>query len=177
MNASTFNEIYSIMEEAFPPSETRTREGQQMLLDHPYYQLLTECDETGKVAGFLAGWDFPSFRFVEHLAVNSQLRGRGMGQKLLTCFMENAGKPIILEVEPATDEITSRRISFYKRLGFHVNAMGYVQPPLREDQPELPLLIMSYPIPLNEEEFAPLRETLYSEVYKLSSMEHVELIG
>lgn len=70
-----FDQIYSIMEDSFPIIEFRSYEGQKRLLSNPYYRLLTQQDEQGKVIAFLAGWEFESFRFVEHIAVTPVIRG------------------------------------------------------------------------------------------------------
>jgi hypothetical protein len=74
----------------------------------------------------------------------------------------------VLEVEPPVDEWTRRRIGFYERLGFHLNHFDYVQPPLREGRADLRLQIMSYPGALAEQDFAPCKEILYTEVYGLN---------
>lgn len=77
--------------------------------------------------------------------------------------------PILLEVEPPSGELEQRRIGFYERLGFHLNAYEYNQPPLRTGQADLPLRIMTYPCPINREEFHQYREILYTEVYKVTA--------
>lgn len=161
----TFDQIYSIMKDSFPVIEYRSYEGQKMLLSNPYYRLLTQEDEHGKVIAFLAGWEFESFRFVEHIAVSPVIRGGGRGRQLMEQFMKESALPVILEVEPPEDELKRRRIGFYERLGFQVGDHKYVQPPLREGQPELPLCIMSYPQRLTETEFHSYKEQLYREVY------------
>jgi ribosomal protein S18 acetylase RimI-like enzyme len=167
MNEHDFSEIYAIMGASFPESEFRTFAGQKALLDHPCYRLITEKDEQGHTVAFLAGWEFAQFCFVEHIAVDSAIRGGGLGKKLMNRFISQSGKPVVLEVEPPVDEWTRRRIGFYERLGFHLNSFEYVQPPLREGQADLPLQIMSYPDVLTEQAFAPFRQILYTEVYGL----------
>ena len=73
----------------------------------------------------------------------------------------------MLEVEPPNGVLEQRRIGFYERLGFHLTPFDYVQPPLREGQADLPLRIMVYPKPLQDEEFNLFKEILYTEVYKV----------
>lgn len=163
-----FDQIYRIMEDSFPVIEFRSYEGQKKLLSNPYYRLLTQADEQGKVVAFLAGWEFESFRFVEHIAVSPVIRGGGRGKHLMEQFMKESSLPVILEVEPPEDELKRRRIGFYERLGFQLGDQGYVQPPLREGQPDLPLCIMSYPQRLTETEFHSYKEQLYKEVYGVS---------
>lgn len=168
MNHTTFEEIFAIMEASFPTSEIRTFEEQLKLLNVPQYRLITEMNSDGKIIAFMACWEFPGFRFVEHIAVAPSIRGGGYGKKLMEQYINQSKKPVLLEVERPLGEIEQRRIGFYERLGFHLNSFDYVQPPLREGNADLPLLIMTYPNPVDEEEFNLYREILYTEVYKVA---------
>lgn len=168
MNHTAFDEIFAIMEASFPTTEIRTYEGQKELLEVPQYRLLTEVNPDGTIIAFLACWEFPGFRFVEHIAVDPSIRGGGIGKKLMTEYIGKSGKPVLLEVEPPTGEMEQRRISFYERLGFQLNPFEYVQPPLREGNADLPLMIMTYPNPVDVDEFNLYREILYKEVYKVT---------
>ena len=169
MSPATFDEIYTIMEASFPVSEMRTYSGQRALLDNPHYRIYTEQDASGRITGFLAAWEFPLLRFVEHIAVNPDTRGGGIGRKLMNSYLARSDKPVLLEVEPPVGELEQRRIGFYERLGFHLNQFDYVQPPLRTGQPDLPLRIMTYPGPVRQSEFQVYREILYTEVYKIAA--------
>ncbi|MNC01984.1 hypothetical protein D3C75_493490 [compost metagenome] len=169
MNPAAFDEIYTIMEASFPVSEIRTRSGQKALLDNPNYRIYTEQDAAGRIIAFLAAWEFPLLRFVEHIAVNPATRGGGIGCKLMNSYLARSDKPVLLEVEPPAGELEQRRIGFYERLGFHLNPYDYVQPPLRTGQPDLPLRIMTYPQPIRKSEFQLYREILYTEVYKIAA--------
>ncbi|WP_334073579.1 MULTISPECIES: GNAT family N-acetyltransferase [Paenibacillus] len=168
MKHDVFDQIFAIMEASFPESERRTYAGQQELLADPHYRLITETNDHNRVIAFMAIWEFPSFRFVEHIAVDSAIRGGGLGKKLMTAYIGESFKPILLEVEPPDTELAGRRIGFYERLGFHLNPFEYVQPPLQEGQPDLPLKIMSYPEPLAEAAFNLYKDVLYEKVYKLA---------
>lgn len=153
------------MDEAFPKEETRSYEGQLALLENPYYWLRLERDDVGKLLAFMAVWEFDGFRYVEHLAVSKESRGSGIGGKIMKEYLRESSCPVILEVEPPHDEISKRRIGFYQRLGFQLNEFSYKQPPLRKGYGWLPLMIMSYPRSVNEEEFASMKRILYQEVY------------
>ncbi|MNO33507.1 putative acetyltransferase YjbC [compost metagenome] len=167
MDPTAFDEIYAIMEASFPVNEIRTYSGQKALLSLPHYRLYTERDADNRILAFLAAWEFPELRFVEHLAVNPEIRGGGIGQKLMQNYLAHTDKPIVLEVEPPANELAARRIGFYGRLGFHLNPFDYVQPPLREGQADLPLQIMTCPRPATQQEFRQFRDILYSEVYNI----------
>lgn len=105
MNHTTFDEIFAIMEASFPTSEIRTFEGQQELLDVPDYRLITEMNSEGKIVAFMACWEFPGFRFVEHIAVDPSIRGGGIGKKLMTEYISLSNKPVLLEVERPLGEM------------------------------------------------------------------------
>jgi len=167
MNKREFDKIFTLMEASFPENERRTYAGQKELLADQYYRLITETDNHNQIVAFLAAWEFPLFRFVEHIAVDPIMRGSGMGGKMMTKYMEESKKTILLEVEYPDTELAQRRIGFYERLGFHLNPFEYVQPPLQNGQDDLPLKLMSYPQPLTDDEFILYRESLYKNVYKI----------
>jgi len=166
IKAIEFDQIFAIMEASFPAIERRTYAGQKELLTDPHYRLITETDDKGSIIAFLAVWEFPMFRFVEHIAVDPSVRGGGLGGKLMNAYIRESSKPVILEVEPPETELAERRIGFYERLGFRLNPFDYLQPPLQTGLPELPLQMMSYPELLKDEEFSLFREMLYTRVYK-----------
>ncbi|MDD9270082.1 GNAT family N-acetyltransferase [Bacillus sp. 3255] len=168
MDDSEFNQVFAIMKASFPESERRTYTGQKELLSEPYYRLITEKDGSNKIIAFVAVWEFPAFRFVEHIAVDPDVRGSGLGGQLMKALLEESRKPVLLEVEPPDTDLAQRRVDFYKRLGFQLNHFDYVQPPLQTGQPDLPLNIMSYPEPLTDAVFSAYKDTMYTHVYKVN---------
>lgn len=164
-----FPEAFALLEEAFPDTEIRTMEGQRALLSRSHYRLLLERAKGGSLSAVLAVWEFSSFRYVEHIAVSPAARGQGLGARLLTAYLSESPSPVFLEVEPPETETARRRIGFYRRLGFHLNKFPYVQPPLREGKHPLPLCVMSWPEPVDESAFQPVRAEIYRAVFGLSS--------
>lgn len=167
MNDKQFEHIFALMKASFPTSERRNYTGQKELLADPNYRLITETNSDNQVIAFMAVWEFPSFRFIEHIAVDPNTRGSGIGGKIMASYMEESSKPILLEVEYPDTDMAQRRIGFYERLGFQLNPFDYVQPPLQKGETYLPLKIMSYPQILTEEEFTDRKEILYTNVYKV----------
>lgn len=169
MNEVTeFDEIYSIMDEAFPGSEMRTYEGQKALLSNKKYYIKMKKDAEGKILGFLAYWKLDNCTFLEHLAVDKSARGRGIGGKLIEeAFAENKNN-IFFEVEPATDKISTKRIKFYQKRGAQLNEFYYEQPSLRQNESAQRLLIMSYPNPISEADFLPYKKEIYAHVYGIT---------
>lgn len=159
-----FPRIYEIMSSSFPQSEMRSYEGQLGLLDHRCYKIYVKR-KNGVIIAFLAVWEFDEVNFIEHFAVDSSFRGGGIGSKMLKEYLGTSLKPIILEVEPPKDEISVRRIEFYKKLGFHLNMFEYFQPPLQPGQKAVPLKIMTYPNPVDEDFFNRNKKIAYEVAY------------
>lgn len=159
--------MYDLLFNAFIPEERRSKEAHMALLDHPHYALYVRRDE-GVLTGFLSTFELDEFRFVEHFAVGPHMRSKGIGGTLLREYCELDARPVILEVEPPdTAPMASRRIAFYEKHGFFLNHYAYLQPPLQLGFSPLPLLLMSRPQTLSEEQFCSIRQVLYQSVYNI----------
>lgn len=143
---------------AFPPEERRTA-GREIPAD-PAFRLYNISATGMPRAGLLTLWDFGTFRYIEHLAVDDSLRGRGIGAGALA----RVADPVVLEVEPPeSGEMAARRVAFYKRQGFRLLDVAYVQPPYASHLPSVRLCLMlrgELEIPVSE-----LIRTLHSRVY------------
>lgn len=166
LKSTEFDQLYDLIKESFPKEEYRDYEKQKTLFRHPEYRIFVKKDkESEEIKAFLAVWEFDSFVYVEHFAVNPAMRNGGIGSKMLKTLMEATDKMIILEVEPPEDEMAVRRIGFYKRNGFYFNEYPYIQPSMGEGRKETPLFLMSTERKLCEEEYSKIRDTLYTKVY------------
>lgn len=166
MEIKDFDQVYTLMEESFPKDEYRDYQKQKELFQNPEYQILIEKDpEFRKIKAFFAAWEFETFIYVEHFAVNPVLRNGGVGSRMLKALKEDAEKMIILEVEPPTEKIAVRRVRFYERNGFFFNDYPYIQPSMGEGRKETPLFLMSTERKIDEEEYRMIRNTLYTKVY------------
>ncbi len=96
----------------------------------------------GCKTGFISFWDFGDFIYVEHFAMDVCVRGRGLGGMAIEALRRSAGKPVVLEVELPSDDISRRRVAFYERHGFKLCERKYVQPPYRAGGNELEMKIM-----------------------------------
>lgn len=160
-----FSEFITLMEEAFPKEERRTRKA--------FYELCKGCADYkiysffdgNKLVAFFTVWEFGTFRFGDHFAVAKSERNKGIGACLLSEILSQSALPFILEVEPAENEIAARRINFYMRNGFVKNDFPYLLPPMQEGCEAIPMYIMSYPCALSQGEFIEIRDTLYKTVY------------
>lgn len=161
-----FESLYKVMENSFPSIERRDFKGQKKLFNKDFYNVIGYKDSNDKVCAFLAFWKFDEFNFVEHFAVDESLRGEGIGTKLFNHYLESTDKLTVLEVEPPEDEISTRRIKYYERMGMKMNDYNYMQPPLQKGKPLIPLKIMSYENELMDHEFNNIKRCIYKTVYQ-----------
>ena len=118
----------------------------------------------GKIAGLVTLWRFDRFAYVEHLAIDSSLRGSGIGSETIKLIIEEINsQPLVVEIEPpcAEQPETISRHNFYKRLGFSTIDTGYIQPPYSPELPSVQLHLMATTVlpPLSTS------ATLHREVY------------
>ncbi len=160
INDTWYPSFYAIYSTAFPVHEQRNRQQQIEAFSSKNYHLDVWI-ENGKLQSFIAYWEFDTFIYIEHFAVDKELRGQHIGSKTLISFAGNKKKVIILEIDPLIDEISRKRFSFYEKTGFRLNPFKHFHPPYRKEYPPHELLVLSYPESINEE--------LYNEFYdKLS---------
>lgn len=179
INETNFPEIYRIMQASFSDDEYRPYDEQLALFEEPeywiYYMPAIGMERVGNhstgnstmhAAGFLAVWEFESFTYIEHFAVDPVLRNSGTGSAMLQKLVKQYQKPICLEVELPEDELTRRRIGFYERNGFVFNEYPYIQPPISKGKSPVPLRIMTYGSAITQDTFEEMKRVLYQRVYK-----------
>lgn len=122
---------------AFPEEERRPADN--LVPDDKAFAMYNIAIPGEPVAGLITLWDFGTFRYVEHFAIDPTLRGQGVGRAVLDALEG----PLLLEVEPAemSSEAT-RRIAFYERAGFRVLDFPYIQPPYSAGLPSVELRLM-----------------------------------
>lgn len=163
---SEFDSVYRLMKISFPEDERRPYKEQMALLDRTEYKIhVLKNNDGSDICAFAAIWDFERFVFVEHFAVSPSCRNAGVGSGMIKRLASKSGKPVCLEVEPPTNEITARRIAFYERNGFFLNDYPYVQPPISKTRRPVPLMIMTTDRKITPEEFDSVKNTLYKNVY------------
>ncbi|MDE6374765.1 MAG: GNAT family N-acetyltransferase [Alistipes sp.] len=144
-----WDEAMALCREAFPPRERRSEEDTVAALADPLFRadgILLD----GALVGILFWWLWGEVRYIEHLAVDPALRGRNIGAQVLSEFCR--GQRTILEIEPPEEPLAMRRKHFYERLGFRANPHPYVHPSYGcPDEPH-PLVLMSSPELLSNDE-------------------------
>ncbi|MCL1632679.1 GNAT family N-acetyltransferase [Sporolactobacillus sp. CPB3-1] len=162
-----FNLFYQLMEASFPEEEYRAYDEELHLLDKKAFSVLVRYDLSGRrIEGFIAEWRFRTCSFLEQLAVEPTLRGRGIGSEMLKSYLSQTDKPVLIEVErPSASELAARRIDFYQRLGFILCSFGYTQPDLRPSGSRVDLLLMHYPFALSEHDLLARKKEIFHTVY------------
>lgn len=162
VNYDYCEELYT---KAFPDTERRNKEQQRLLTDtNPLFHFCALFIEHEAV-GFLTYWDFGTFLYIEHFAIDEAMRGKNLGSKTLQQLHEYIPVPIILEVERPDTDIARRRIAFYERCGYTLWKSDYLQPPYQDGYPPLPLYLMCHGNFREAKDFKFIKETLYREVY------------
>ena len=180
-----WDSLVRIYHTSFPIDEQRPIESIAHLIEHDErfvaYAIVNENEDDNDAAGLqaisqeptaksqyllglLTTWHFEEFIYIEHFAIDPDLRSRGYGAQAIKTFIKENGKPIILEAEPPTDELSTRRVGFYKRLGLTLYDFPYIQPAYTPENNPVELRLMgtldtnTTPLPL-------VSKMLHREVY------------
>ena len=97
--------------------------------DLPREVLVVEHE--GAIAGFLVGLAVGSEWELENIVVQPELRGRGLGEELVTAFLERAKEQGAERVDLEVRESNAAGRSLYERCGFSESGRrrGYYQDP------------------------------------------------
>lgn len=157
--------LLDLYETSFPASERRDRTKlTDMIGTNDFMRFCAIIDNHDQLAGLFIYWDFPQFVYGEHFAIFPEMRNHGVGRDLLGHLFAITDKPIYIEVEPAEDEMSVRRVEFYRRNGFETVTKDYFQPPYENGGDGLPLWIMAHG-QTNAETTKAAVETIIKQVY------------
>ncbi len=153
-----WDSLVHIYLQSFPIDEQRPVESIACLFaDKPRYTMYAIIDDdqnshseayskpytlNTKPIGLLTTWTFDGFTYIEHFALAPEVRGLGYGSEALQMLIAQTPRPLILEAEPPTDELTRRRIRFYERSGFTLYDYPYLQPAYTADSQPAELRLM-----------------------------------
>jgi ribosomal protein S18 acetylase RimI-like enzyme len=156
--------VKEIYESSFPPNERRDFKLVVDLIDNQSFSLSAIRFENQTI-GFLSCWFFFDFTYIEHFAIDKDYRNNGVGSFILQEFINKTTNKIILEVDLPEDDISFKRIVFYKKFGFTICKETYIQPPYDSSKESVPMLIMSSEEIESKVEFETIKKTLYQNVY------------
>ncbi len=165
---SLYSTAWSLYEASFPEDERRNLAQQKDIFKKKEYSFFAIV-EKNTFLGFLSTWNLDTFIFIEHFAVKEELRGKGIGTKILLNFIQELknGKDIVLETElPHANPAAKKRALFYERLGFKLCLENYIQPAYHANKKPVPLYLMRYGKEISKKEFEHIKEKLYDVVYE-----------
>lgn len=143
-----WNKVWNLYEESFPVAELRKVDDHlRACADERFFPF--SVWEGQELIGLIFFWEWKSYRYLEHLAINPNLRSHGYGSELLK-HLRNTGHTIILEIDPLSNELSLRRLQFYERAGYTLTPYRFVHLPYRIDGEAQELLILSYPEMIND---------------------------
>lgn len=162
---ASYNYGENLLVAAFPTQEYRDLEQQRHFTDNnPIFSnyIVIKDDEP---VGLLTTWYLGRFIYVEHLAIDPLKRNGGLGKAVFEQLEKITDKPIVLEVELPNDEMSRRRIGFYRRLGFELWEIEYQQPPYRAGDGFLPMFLMAKGDLSYKSDFEEIKKIIHTEVY------------
>lgn len=161
-----FSKMISIYNYSFPEFEKRTLVNQIEVLNDESYKCIVVC-ENNILVGIILYWDFENYKYVEHLAIDKDLRGKSYGSKILKEFC-NDNKTIILEIDPPIDEVSVKRLKFYNKLGFVMQEFNHIHPPYRLGYEGHKLKVLSFNRELSKSEYYEFNDFLKNRIMKYS---------
>ena len=162
-----FSLVYKRLIDAFPYEERRDERDEKKCLLKSQFNFC-EITDDGESVGLIVFWVFSKFLFVEHIAINKEIRSKGYGSKTFELLKSQYKLPIILEAESPETEMQKKRIKFYENLGFKINCYDYTQPSYHNAE-SVPLQILSFPQLFSESEFEEFFKTTREIVYGIEN--------
>ncbi len=157
--------VRSLYETAFPVDERRDFAEVLRLFGQKRAFDMQVVYADGKPVGLISLWSWAGWRYVEHFAVDSSCRGKGIGAEVLRQLQLADNRPLVLEVEQPVDDLSRRRVEFYKRSGFVLHeSFAYVQPPYDAGRRSLPMCLMTWGA-APEADLGQVASMLHREVY------------
>ena len=145
----TFIELYKT---SFPIFEQRTEIQQNYAFSNEHYNLNGYYDNDDFI-GFISYWEFDSYIYIEHFAINTNIRGKGYGSSVLNSFISSTNKVVLLEIDPVIDNISAARLRFYKKCGFFENSYPHKHPAYRNEFHPHDLIILTTQREISKDEY------------------------
>ncbi len=157
--------VRALYETSFPVFEKRSHSQQDLAFNSAAYHLYVYMEQDNFI-GFVSYWEFDSYIYIEHYAINQQLRGQGYGSIILQAFMSSHSKRIILEIDPLLDDISKARLGFYQKNNFSENSYAHIHPPYISGELGHALIILSTQGTLTQAECDRFQQDLVQVVMK-----------
>ena len=158
-----FDASLALYETSFPPNERRTRDDHLRALQDADFVPLGAVED-GRLLADVFLWKTDGFVYLEHFAVQPELRSHGTGGKILEQLLDTQ-QLFLLEIEPPESPLPCRRKRFYERHGLQAQPYAHVQLPFQGGGPILPLVIMANR-PVTPEQCRTFQEYLLDRVVR-----------
>ena len=152
----------NLFEEAFPEQERPPFSIIRQRDAGKFHFLVAENGD--EPVGILTYWTFDDLVYVEHFAIDEELRNQGLGKAVFLNVLSQQHDQVVLEIELLNTEEAVHRLAFYQSLGFFQNPQPYIQPSYHNDGRTVPMILMSK-YELDDDEFCEIKQLLYREVY------------
>ena len=166
----SFHDLYSV---SFPIFEQRSVEQQAYAFRNERYKLLA-FTEDDNFLGFISYWEFDTYCYVEHFAVNAEFRGKGYGSSMLRTFLQSTDKVVLLEIDPIIDSISEARLRFYKKCGFYENPYPHRHPAYRSKYEPHPLIVLTAKRTISRDEYQKFYVDLNETVMNGNSCQNID---
>lgn len=157
--------------DSFPYEERRNVPEIEDLTEHNPLTTVYAIFHDGEYAGFLTYWTFDDFIYAEHFGIEIGLRNKGVGEQAFFKFVSEAPLPVVGEVERPADELTTRRVKFYERMGLRLYNHPYLHPAFHTNSQKIEVCMVSYGNIDLEKEFDRIQSYLYKYVYPKEGIE------
>ncbi|MCC8035612.1 MAG: GNAT family N-acetyltransferase [Rikenellaceae bacterium] len=161
-----WEQVWRLYNESFPEYGRRRVSSHTMACEDPDFHTYISIDN-GNLLALLFYWTYGKTIYIEHVAVDPQMRGKNIGSKLLTSFArDNADSTIMLEIDPPVDEISKRRLAFYERIGFKNTGRIFTHPSYSRNGQGHELLVLSFPDETDDAGYEAFMEFVSEKVLK-----------
>ena len=116
----------NLFEEAFPEQERPPFSIIRQRDAGKFHFLVAENGD--EPVGILTYWTFDDLIYIEHFAIDEDLRNQGLGKAVFLNFLSQQKRQVVLEVEQPHDETSENRVEFYSSMGLYINPQEYFQP-------------------------------------------------
>ena len=161
-NHYLYEKAFELYKSAFPEIERRDEDEQKRIMQNPFYHFDLIL-ENGNFIGVMLYWETDDLIYLEHFTTLAELRNHGYGAKSLD-LLKKKGKPVVLEIEDPTDELTCRRYEFYRRNGFVMTEHYHIQAKYHLGCDDLMLKILSYPYAITYEQYLKFLNFMTQEI-------------
>ena len=163
INSESYRFTDELLTASFPTDEYRAIDEQRKNVESNRRFSMNIIHDDSTPIGLLSYWQFDGYIYIEHFAIHPSKRDKGYGIKVVAQIIDKH-RNIVLEVERATDDVTARRIDFYRRCGLALCTEEYIQPAYRPDSNELPMHLMSCGVEM-EKQFEKIKTEIHRNVY------------